>query len=137
MDIQLDHHHLLERVFPMFFKSLNGIRPPHFFVNWLENWAGSTPAYNLTGFIVNRTISDVLLLHLNILFFREGFVVIKVFAIHDPSLPLKVYQDQISFIKRRLSGVANVLPFQGALLTDKAGLLFRQYVHDNLYDRIR
>ena len=78
-----------------------------------------------------------LLLHLNILFFREGFVVIKVFAIHDPSLPLKVYQDQISSIKRRLSGVANVLPFQGALLTDKAGLLFRQYVHDNLYDRIR
>ena len=62
---------------------------------------------------------------------------IKVFAIHDPSLPLKVYQDQISLIKRKLSGATNVLPFQGAQLTEKAGLLFRQYVHDNLYDRIR
>ncbi|XP_065061458.1 phosphoinositide 3-kinase regulatory subunit 4-like [Rhopilema esculentum] len=67
---------------------------------------------------------------------KEGYVVIKVFAIHDPSLPLKVYQDQISLIKRKLSGTTNVLPFQGAQLTEKAGLLFRQYVHDNLYDRI-
>eukprot|EP00794_Sanderia_malayensis_P015350 gene15350-16926_t len=67
---------------------------------------------------------------------KEGFVVIKVFAIHDPSLPLKSYQDQISLIRFKLKSAPNVLPFQGALLTDKAGLLFRQYVHDNLYDRI-
>lgn len=76
-------------------------------------------------------------LHHAVLFLREGFVVIKVFAIHDPSLPLKVYQEQISKIRNVLTGVPNVLPFQGAYLTEKAGLLFRQYVHDTLYDRIR
>lgn len=27
--------------------------------------------------------------------FREGPVVVKVFAVHDPTLPLKTYKDQI------------------------------------------
>lgn len=67
---------------------------------------------------------------------REGFVVVKVFAIHDPSLPLKSYKDQLEEIKNKLSAAHNQLPFQKFMLTDKAGLLLRQYVKDNLYDRI-
>jgi len=70
-------------------------------------------------------------------FFREGYVVIKVFVLHDPSLPLASYQDRINQIATLTAGFPNILPFQRSLLTDRAGLLIRQYVHDNLYDRIR
>ena len=70
-------------------------------------------------------------------FYREGLCVVKVFAIQDPSLPLKAYQDQLTKIKNRLAGASNVLPFHLSILTDKASLLIRQFVKDNLYDRIR
>jgi phosphoinositide-3-kinase regulatory subunit 4 len=63
--------------------------------------------------------------------------VVKVFAIQDPSLPLKTYQDELKDIKIRLSNAPNVIPFQRSILTDKASLLIRQFVKDNLYDRIR
>ena len=62
---------------------------------------------------------------------------VKVFAIQDPSLPLKSYQDELTNIKNRLLNAPNVLPFAKSILTDKASLLLRQYVKDNLYDRIR
>ncbi|EDO39636.1 predicted protein [Nematostella vectensis] len=68
---------------------------------------------------------------------KEGLCVVKVFAIQDPSLPLKTYQDELTNIKVRLGNAANVLPFQKSILTDKASLLIRQYIKDNLYDRIR
>uniref|UniRef100_T1ISE1 non-specific serine/threonine protein kinase n=1 Tax=Strigamia maritima TaxID=126957 RepID=T1ISE1_STRMM len=68
--------------------------------------------------------------------FREGLVVVKVFAIHDPSFPLSIYNQQLEDIKLKISHVPNCHPFQKFILTEKAGLLFRQYVKDNLYDRI-
>ena len=71
------------------------------------------------------------------LFFREGYVVIKVFVLHDPSLPLASYQDRINQIATLTATFPNILPFQRSLMTDRAGLLIRQYVHDNLYDRTR
>lgn len=71
------------------------------------------------------------------MFDREGLCVVKVFAIQDPSLPLKSYQDELNNIKNKLTNAPNVLPFSKSVLTDKASLLLRQYVKDNLYDRIR
>ena len=85
-------------------------------------------------FLLNQSCYYLLLMLLN---FREGYVVIKVFVVHDPSLPLQSYQQEITRISRALSGFPNVLPFQRSLLTERAGLLIRQFVHDNLYDRIR
>ncbi|XP_041962566.1 phosphoinositide 3-kinase regulatory subunit 4 isoform X1 [Alosa sapidissima] len=67
---------------------------------------------------------------------REGLVVVKVFAIQDPSLPLTSYKQEIEELKIRLASCQNCLPFQKATLTEKAAILFRQYVRDNLYDRI-
>ncbi|XP_014671678.1 PREDICTED: phosphoinositide 3-kinase regulatory subunit 4-like [Priapulus caudatus] len=67
---------------------------------------------------------------------KEGLTVVKIFAIHDPSLPLKTYRDNAEEIKQRLQGATNCLPFQRAVITDKAGLLIRSYVKANLYDRI-
>ncbi|GFQ80252.1 phosphoinositide 3-kinase regulatory subunit 4 [Trichonephila clavata] len=67
---------------------------------------------------------------------REGLIVVKVFAIRDPSLPLKAHKDRLEEIKRLLKDIPNTVPFQKFLLTDKAGILIRQYVKDNLYDRI-
>ncbi len=67
---------------------------------------------------------------------REGLAVAKVFVIHDPSLPLKTYRDQLEEIHGRLQGASNCLPFQKVTLSDKAALLFRQFVKDSLYDRI-
>ena len=57
---------------------------------------------------------------------------------HPRSFPsLKTYQDELSNIKIRLTSASNVLPFQKSILTDKASLLIRQFIKDNLYDRIR
>ncbi|XP_072316340.1 phosphoinositide 3-kinase regulatory subunit 4 [Eucyclogobius newberryi] len=67
---------------------------------------------------------------------REGLVVVKVFAIQDPSLPLTSHRQELEELKIRLHSCHNCLPFHKASLTEKAGILFRQYVRDNLYDRI-
>lgn len=76
---------------------------------------------------------------MNLLFwsFREGLCVVKVFAIQDPSLPLKSYQDELNDLRNRLGNAPNVLPFQKSIPADKASLLIRQFIKDNLYDRIR
>lgn len=67
---------------------------------------------------------------------REGLVVVKVFAIQDPSLPLTSYKQELEELKIRLHSCYNCLPFQKTSLNEKAAILFRQYVRDNLYDRI-
>ncbi|XP_057691095.1 phosphoinositide 3-kinase regulatory subunit 4 [Corythoichthys intestinalis] len=67
---------------------------------------------------------------------REGMLVVKVFAIQDPSLPLGSYKQELEELKIRLHSCHNCLPFQKTSLTEKAAILFRQYVRDNLYDRI-
>ncbi|XP_011899374.1 PREDICTED: phosphoinositide 3-kinase regulatory subunit 4 isoform X2 [Cercocebus atys] len=69
---------------------------------------------------------------------REGLVVVKVFAIQDPTLPLTSYKQELEELKIRLNSAQNCLPFQKASekASEKAAMLFRQYVRDNLYDRI-
>nr|XP_023395825.1 phosphoinositide 3-kinase regulatory subunit 4 [Loxodonta africana] len=68
---------------------------------------------------------------------REGLVVVKVFAIQDPTLPLTSYKQELEELKIRLNSAQNCLPFQKAMekASEKAAMLFRQYVRDNLYDR--
>uniref|UniRef100_A0A4W3GSF6 Phosphoinositide 3-kinase regulatory subunit 4 n=1 Tax=Callorhinchus milii TaxID=7868 RepID=A0A4W3GSF6_CALMI len=67
---------------------------------------------------------------------REGLVVVKVFAVQDPSLPLTAYKQELEELKLKLRGAHNCVPFQRANFTEKAAMLFRQYARDNLYDRI-
>ncbi|XP_067658475.1 phosphoinositide 3-kinase regulatory subunit 4-like [Haliotis asinina] len=67
---------------------------------------------------------------------KEGLAIVKVFVIHDPSLPLSTHRDKLEEISQRLKGTSNCLPFQKAIQSEKAALLFRQYVKDSLYDRI-
>ncbi|XP_064461325.1 phosphoinositide 3-kinase regulatory subunit 4-like [Ornithodoros turicata] len=67
---------------------------------------------------------------------KEGLAIVKVFAIHDPSLPLGTHKGALENIKQVLANVPNTLPFQRAVETDKAGIVIRQYIKDNLYDRI-
>lgn len=68
--------------------------------------------------------------------YKEGVVVVKVFVIHDPSLPLKTYKELLDNIKSELQGANNCLPFERAIQSDRAALIIRQYVKDSLYDRI-
>ncbi|XP_075209888.1 vacuolar protein sorting 15 isoform X2 [Lycorma delicatula] len=67
---------------------------------------------------------------------QEGLVVVKVFAIHDPTLPLTTYKDRVEEIRLKLGPAINCLPFQKAILTDRAGYLLREYIKYSLYDRI-
>ncbi|KAK9511150.1 hypothetical protein O3M35_005765 [Rhynocoris fuscipes] len=67
---------------------------------------------------------------------QEGLIVVKVFAIHDPSLPLPTHKARVEQIRSSLSSAVNCLPFQKAILSDKAGFLMREYVKYSLYDRI-
>ena len=47
----------------------------------------------------------------------EGLVVVKVFAIHDPSLPLAAHKTKVEEIKAKLSSAVNCLPFQRAVVS--------------------
>ncbi|XP_071571765.1 phosphoinositide 3-kinase regulatory subunit 4 isoform X2 [Temnothorax nylanderi] len=42
----------------------------------------------------------------------EGLIVVKVFAIHDPTLPLSTYKDKLEEIRSKLASAVNCLPFQ-------------------------
>ncbi|XP_067007759.1 phosphoinositide 3-kinase regulatory subunit 4 [Anabrus simplex] len=67
---------------------------------------------------------------------QEGLIVVKVFAIHDPTLPLSTYKDKLEQVRNELQSAVNCLAFQRAVLTDKAGFIMREYVKYSLYDRI-
>lgn len=67
---------------------------------------------------------------------QEGLIVVKVFAIHDPTLPLQPYKECLDDIRVKLSLAVNCLPFQKIVVTDRAGLIMREYVKYSLYDRI-
>ncbi|XP_033097119.1 phosphoinositide 3-kinase regulatory subunit 4-like [Anneissia japonica] len=68
--------------------------------------------------------------------YKEGLTVVKVFVIHDPSLRLRPYKEYVEGISQQLQDASNCLPYERTTLSDKAALLFRQYVRNNLYDRI-
>lgn len=67
---------------------------------------------------------------------QEGLIVVKVFAIHDPTLPLSAYKDKLEEIRSKLASAVNCLSFQRMVLTEKAGFIMREYVKYSLYDRI-
>ena len=67
---------------------------------------------------------------------KEGLLVVKIFVLHDPTLQLKQYEDQIEEVKTQLDGALNCKPFQCILKTDRAVMLCRQYIQYSLYDRI-
>ncbi|XP_058797917.1 phosphoinositide 3-kinase regulatory subunit 4 isoform X2 [Phymastichus coffea] len=67
---------------------------------------------------------------------HEGLIVVKVFAIHDPTLPLSTHRDKLEEIRSQLASAVNCLPFQRTVLTEKAGFIIREYVKYSLYDRI-
>lgn len=43
---------------------------------------------------------------------QEGLLVVKVFAIHDPTLPLATYKTKLEDIRSKLALSVNCLPFQ-------------------------
>lgn len=43
---------------------------------------------------------------------QEGLVVVKVFAIQDPTLPLGVHRERLDYIRTHLASAFNCLPFQ-------------------------
>lgn len=48
---------------------------------------------------------------------QEGLIVVKVFAIHDPTLPLATYRDRVEEIRIKLASAVNCLPFQRAIVS--------------------
>jgi len=47
---------------------------------------------------------------------QEGLVVVKVFAIHDPTLPLTAHKEKVEEIRNKLASAVNCLPFQRAMV---------------------
>lgn len=47
----------------------------------------------------------------------EGPIVVKVFAIHDPTLPLTPYKDRLDEIRQLLASAVNCLPFQHVVVS--------------------
>ena len=66
----------------------------------------------------------------------QNLVVVKVFTTQDSGANLIHDRNKLMDIKRTLEGSPNCLPFQRAFYTERAGFMVRQYVKDNLYDRI-
>ncbi|CAG2066478.1 unnamed protein product, partial [Timema podura] len=47
---------------------------------------------------------------------QEGLIVVKVFAIHDPTLPLALHKSRLEEIRSKLNSAVNCLPFQKAVV---------------------
>lgn len=47
----------------------------------------------------------------------EGLAVVKVFAKHDPTLPLEIHEKKLESIKKSLQNAVNCLPFQKVLVS--------------------
>jgi phosphoinositide-3-kinase regulatory subunit 4 len=67
---------------------------------------------------------------------ESGPVVVKVFVIHDPTIPMRRHQERVEEVGRLLRPTFNCLPFTRALLTEKAAFLIRQFSRYSLYDRV-
>lgn len=48
---------------------------------------------------------------------QEGLIVVKVFVIHDPTLPLSTYKDKLEEIRSKLASAVNCLPFQRMIVS--------------------
>jgi len=60
---------------------------------------------------------------------QEGMIVVKVFALHDPMLPLVKHRVHIEEIKSKLQSAVNCLCFQKVLVRS---LNLKGFVRDNL-----
>ncbi|KAI9626663.1 hypothetical protein H4Q26_017761 [Puccinia striiformis f. sp. tritici PST-130] len=67
---------------------------------------------------------------------KYGRIVVKVFVKTDPSFSLKGFVRRLKSERGLLQDVPNVLTYQRAVETEKAGYLIRQWLTNNLYDRI-
>ncbi|KAG0139941.1 hypothetical protein CROQUDRAFT_693502 [Cronartium quercuum f. sp. fusiforme G11] len=67
---------------------------------------------------------------------KYGRIVVKVFVKTDPSYGLKAYVKRLKAERELLHGIPNVLTYQRSVETEKAGYLIRQWLANNLYDRI-
>ncbi|EGG07444.1 uncharacterized protein MELLADRAFT_35562, partial [Melampsora larici-populina 98AG31] len=67
---------------------------------------------------------------------QHGRIVVKVFVKTDPSYGLKAYLKRLKAERELLQGIPNVLTYQRSVETEKAGYLIRQWLANNLYDRI-
>ncbi|CAG0881054.1 unnamed protein product [Cyprideis torosa] len=68
--------------------------------------------------------------------FRDGTMVVKVFVVHDPSLPLQSLKQRLEDIQVLLLDSKHCLPFQVIALTDKAAIFGRQYLRYTLCERL-
>lgn len=66
----------------------------------------------------------------------EGYVVVKVFLKHDPTLNVTDHVNQLEHIKKFLTNAVNCLPYQRAVVTEKAVFIIREYVRHSLYDKV-
>lgn len=88
------------------------------FAIWIEVLSDASITYSTRIFQLHRTLYLFRSMG-STRFFKvarvrsdEGFVVVKVFVKHDPSLPLELHAKRLEFIKKNLSNAVNCLPFQ-------------------------
>ncbi|MBW0474452.1 hypothetical protein O181_014167 [Austropuccinia psidii MF-1] len=67
---------------------------------------------------------------------KYGRIVVKVFVKTDPSFSLKGFVKRLKAERGLIQDVPNVLTYQRTVVTEKAGYLIRQWLSNNLYDRI-
>ncbi|KAF9516566.1 hypothetical protein BS47DRAFT_1371689 [Hydnum rufescens UP504] len=67
---------------------------------------------------------------------RNGPVIVKMFIKHDPMLSLRTYQKRLKAEREALTDIPNIYNYQSFLETERAGYIIRQWLANNLYDRI-
>ncbi|CAG0920098.1 unnamed protein product, partial [Notodromas monacha] len=67
---------------------------------------------------------------------NEGWVTVKVFVIHDPSLPLKPHISRLKDLRDQLKAHPNCMPYEVLGVSDKSAIIYRPYFKYSLYDRI-
>ncbi|KAJ3094258.1 Serine/threonine-protein kinase, partial [Phlyctochytrium planicorne] len=68
--------------------------------------------------------------------YREGPLVVKLFVKPDPSVSLKETVKELTAEREILQSIPNALPYAKIFETERAGYMVRQFINNNLYDRI-
>nr|CAB3264882.1 phosphoinositide 3-kinase regulatory subunit 4 [Phallusia mammillata] len=100
-------------------------------IQTVESYLADTPEYAF-----DKSLGSTRFMKVARAKFAEGYTVIKVFVVPDATVNLDYYKSEVEYVTGRLRHASNCLPFQQMYITDRAGLLVRQYIKHNLYDRI-
>ncbi|RXG73423.1 Phosphoinositide 3-kinase regulatory subunit 4 [Armadillidium vulgare] len=113
---------------------LSGVAPSHPLS--AENYLADLSSRNSKELEFKKNLGSTRFLKVVMCLSDKGPVVVKIFVIQDPTLPLLEEKIKIDEIANKLLPSYNCLPYKRVELTERVAFIMRPYLKISLYDRI-